>query len=554
MRQNRRDFVRGLGAAAGAVTLGSVPASAAAPPEGGYEVQRADVTVRSFDGTRIETTIFEPKADGEYPAVMATHGWGGSRDQNFGEGEDYASRGYVLLTFDSRGFGESGGNVGVDGPKEVRDVSALIDHLADHPKVRTEDPDGEDPVVGMFGGSYAGGIQLNAAAHDDRLDALVPEICWHDLNYALQPNGVVKTVWGLGLYGVGIGGSRQHEAESGDVRGLRQGLDTAVHRGIAEGLALNDFSQGTESYFAVRSPGHQLEAIAETSAPALFIQGWTDHLFVPNQAIWNYEGLRERGLETKLLFYNEGHEQIPVDGEYTQTVDISDEARRAWLDVHLKRGRVAAKGRKRLRSLLPDDVTYYSAQDEVNRSADAIPPSGATTHSVPLGASETVPGVQGESVVANGPATSNSYVLKDSYDGPATSVDFDIPATELGASEDGDRIEVLGAPHLDLNVRPLGDEAFLFVKPYHVRADGTATHINDLVTPLRVMAGPQGAGQVQEVSLELLAFHRYLQPGDSLRLTVAGADTGYNFSRRSAGAAVGHDSVLTVPTRPDPTA
>jgi predicted acyl esterase len=553
MRQNRRDFLTGLGAAAGAATLGTVPAGAAKPPEGGYEVEREDVTVRSFDGTRIETTIFEPKADGEYPAVMATHGWGGSRDQNFGEGEEYASRGYVLLTFDSRGFGESGGNVGVDGPKEVRDVSALIDRLAAHPKVRTEDPSGEDPVVGLFGGSYAGGIQLNAAAFDDRLDALVPEICWHDLNYALQPNGVVKTVWGLGLYGVGIGGSRQHEAESGDVTGFRQGLDLSVHRGIAEGVALNGFSGGTESYFDIRSPRYELDAIAETGAPALFIQGWTDHLFVPNQAVWNHDGLRERGLETKLLFYNEGHEQIPVDGEYAQTVDVSGAAQRAWLDAHLKRGKVAADARKRLRDLLPDDVTYYSAQDEVNRSADAIPPSGATDHAVPLGASETVPGVQGESVVMNGPATSNSYVLKDSYDGPATSVDFEIPATALGATEGGDRIEVLGAPQLDLNVRPLGDEAFLFFKPYHVRADGSATHINDLVTPLRVSSGPQDAGQSQQMSLELLAFHRYLAPGDSLRYTVAGADTGFNFSRRSAGAAVGHDSVLTVPTRPDPT-
>lgn len=542
---DRRDFLARL-SAAGVGTATLTAGGAAAGPDETYDVERRDEDINSWDGTTIATTVFEPATDGEFPAVLATHGWGGSRDQNFGEGETYAAGGYVLLTYDSRGFGESGGEVGVDGPNEVRDVSALLDWLADHPKVALDGPN--DPRVGMFGGSYAGGIQLNAAARDDRLDALVPEICWHDLVYSLEPNGVVKNVWGLGLYGVGAGGSRQHEAESGDAAGLRRGMDPEVHRATAESIVLNGFDEGSENYFAQRSPKYRLDAIAETGAPALFVQGWTDHLFVPNEAVWNFQGLRDRGLETKLLLYNDGHEQIPVDGEYEQAVSRSEVARRAWLDAHLKRGDAAAKARKRLRSLLPEAVTFYADQDGAFRSVDDLPPTDATPVELALGESETVPGVDGESVVLNGPATSNSYVVTQSWDGPGTSVDFDFPAEAFGAG-DGLRADLLGAPTLDLTVRPLGEEAFLFVKPYHVAADGTTIHVNDLVTPLAVTADPEGVGAPLEVSVELVAFQRYLAPGDVFRLTVAGADTAFNTARRAAGAAIDHDSTLTVPTR-----
>lgn len=526
---------------AGAATLSTVAAGAAsAAPGTEYDVERTDVPIESFDGTTIWTTVFEPAADGEYPAVLATHGWGGSRDQNFGEGEQYASDGYVLLTFDSRGFGESEGEVGVDGPKEVRDVAALIDYLETHPKVATG-PRG-DPTIGMFGGSYAGGIQLNAAAFDDRIDAIVPEICWHSLNYALEPNEVVKTVWGAALYAVGAGGSRQHEFTSGDVTGLREGMDPQIHRGIAEGVALNGFTEETEAYFALRSPKHKLDRI---DVPTLFIQGWTDHLFVPNEAVRNFHGLRDRGVETKLLFYNEGHEQIPVDGEYPQQVDVSDEARKAWLDAQLKRGRSKGRAEARLAHLLPEAVTYYASQDGVNRSADGLPPSGATTHDVELASVTDRPG--GQSPVLNGPGTSNSYAVTRSWDAQGSSVDFDVPAERLGAT-DG-RVELLGTPTLDLEVTPLGREAYLFFKLYHVAADGTATHVDDQVTPLAVTAAPQEVGSPQSVSVDLITVQRYLEPGDALRLTVAGADTGFNVARQAAGALVGHDSVLSLPVR-----
>ena len=81
--------------------------------------------------------------------------------------------GYAVLTWDARGFGCSDGEAQLDDPDvEGRDVSALLDWAADKPPVILQGPG--DPLVGMVGESYGGGIQTAAASHDPRIDAIVP--------------------------------------------------------------------------------------------------------------------------------------------------------------------------------------------------------------------------------------------------------------------------------------------------------------------------------------------------------------------------------------------
>jgi hypothetical protein len=70
-----------------------------------------------------------------------------------------------VLTWDSRGFGESGGTATVDYKGfEGRDVKALLTWLAKQPEARLD----RDPRVGMHGVSYAGAI----VGHADRRDGL----------------------------------------------------------------------------------------------------------------------------------------------------------------------------------------------------------------------------------------------------------------------------------------------------------------------------------------------------------------------------------------------
>ena len=137
------------------------------------------------------------------PVVFQTHGWGGTREQSpEGFTERLLDNGYGVLTWESRGFGDSGGEANVDSPEfEVRDAQALIDFVAGRKEILTDAPG--DPRMGWIGGSYAGGIQLNMAAVDSRPDAISPEIAWADLVQDLYPNKLLKKTWDQLLYAAG---------------------------------------------------------------------------------------------------------------------------------------------------------------------------------------------------------------------------------------------------------------------------------------------------------------------------------------------------------------
>src|SRR5690554_6843679 len=79
---------------------------------------RYDLTIYSFDGTPIAMTVFQPTLAKDQPAplVLYSHGWSGSRSKDL-SGSDSLTKtarklwesGYFVVTFDQRGFGESGG-------------------------------------------------------------------------------------------------------------------------------------------------------------------------------------------------------------------------------------------------------------------------------------------------------------------------------------------------------------------------------------------------------------------------------------------------------------
>src|SRR5688500_18887274 len=166
-----------------------------------------DAVVPSYDGTPIVTS-FHP-AEGlppgaKAPTILMTHGWGGTRDAE-GTGDTSESIGNVgagvlrragfnVLTWDSRGFGQSGGVVTVDHKdNEGRDVQALLDHVARQPEAQLDGPG--DPRAGMHGPSYAGSIQNIAAAIDGRVDAITPTIAWHSLLTSLYKEDTIKSGW-----------------------------------------------------------------------------------------------------------------------------------------------------------------------------------------------------------------------------------------------------------------------------------------------------------------------------------------------------------------------
>ena len=118
------------------------------------------------------------QASRRHPAVLTTHGFGGSKADMAGFGRLLADRGYVVLSYSGLGFGGSGCKVTLDDPDvDGRAGQQLVSYLggapgiafldAEHtepaPRLRVVRLDREhgrhDPRVGMIGGSYGGGSQ-----------------------------------------------------------------------------------------------------------------------------------------------------------------------------------------------------------------------------------------------------------------------------------------------------------------------------------------------------------------------------------------------------------
>ncbi|MDX6643021.1 MAG: type transport system ATP-binding protein, partial [Solirubrobacteraceae bacterium] len=155
------------------------------------------------------------------PLVIQMHGWGGAKS-GIDAMKALAARGYAVLNYTSRGFGNSCGSPAsrtssaaavtgcaqgwiklMDTRYEIRDAQDLAGKLADAGLV-----DGQR--VGAVGGSYGGGFSMALAALKDRImnattgqlapwtspagkpmriAAAAPFIPWTDLVYSLMPNG-----------------------------------------------------------------------------------------------------------------------------------------------------------------------------------------------------------------------------------------------------------------------------------------------------------------------------------------------------------------------------
>src|SRR4051794_19319598 len=104
-----------------------------------------DATVTSFDGTQIVLSFHPAPQGGKAPTILEGHGWGGSRETDPNAASDEATgnvgvgalrkAGFNVLTWDSRGFGTSGGAVTAGSPHaRGRDGSAPLPRAAGPPR------------------------------------------------------------------------------------------------------------------------------------------------------------------------------------------------------------------------------------------------------------------------------------------------------------------------------------------------------------------------------------------------------------------------------------
>lgn len=291
--------------------VASVVIAALLGPSFASASSRQDVAIASADGTPIAATLVLPDGaapSGGWPAVIFMHGLAQTRATGLAVAQSMRlSERYAVLAYDARGHGESGGLIGIDGPKEIADVRAVFSWLRDRPEV-------SDTRIGGWGVSYGGGAAWNSLAAGVPWAALEISISWTDLRQALVPQGLAKT---------------------GVIAGFLGSLDPK--RVDPEVFALRDaaFSGNLASVGPFAAARSSLSALKGVKTPVFIMQGRRDFAFGIGQALNAYRALA--GPKQLWIGLN-GH--APSSGVAADTPAMLAEGAR-WFDRFL-RGDTAA--------------------------------------------------------------------------------------------------------------------------------------------------------------------------------------------------------------------
>lgn len=152
------------------------------------------------EGVRLSAELFAPKAAAEQklPVIVMGHGWGGVAALLRPDATVFARAGYLVVTFDYRGWGASDSRViltrsapAEPAPKagvartysaevqEVREVVDPLEMVTDWLNVLhwlQGEPQADVNRIGIWGSSFAGGHVVWVAARDPRVKALVSQV------------------------------------------------------------------------------------------------------------------------------------------------------------------------------------------------------------------------------------------------------------------------------------------------------------------------------------------------------------------------------------------
>ena len=128
----------------------------------------------SFDshGSKIFGDLYYPDKKSDLsPGIIMCHGFAGVKEMLLpAYAKRFADHGYIVLTFDYRGFGESEGEPGRLDPKlQIEDIHNAINFFTGI--------DGVDiSRVGLWGTSYGGANAVLAASNTDKIKALCVQL------------------------------------------------------------------------------------------------------------------------------------------------------------------------------------------------------------------------------------------------------------------------------------------------------------------------------------------------------------------------------------------
>lgn len=528
-------------------------------------VQRQDRMMK-MNGVSVDTSYFTSGGTEPRPAVLIGHGFGGSKNDVRAQAEKLAADGYAVMTWSARGFGRTTGKITLNAPDgEVKDVSGLIDWLADRPEVEL-DAKG-DPRVGVTGASYGGAVSLLAAGHDDRVDAIAPVISYWNLADALFPDGVFKKLWS-GIFVSSGGGCERFQKQ------LCEMYERVAVSGKPDAAARELLTE--------RSP----EAVADRiDVPALILQGQSDSLFPLGHADAMAKAVKANGAPVSVDWISGGHDGGDDEGDRVQS-RIGD-----WFDRYLKEDKGADTGPGfRVTRTGGVDSTDGAAlkRGAVSATYPGLTSGGRKIALTGAGQQRPADGGQGGTMTGGGqqpgtdegreasagggrsaPAGGQTQTFRNpaganppsisavpgiggglsqlSSLGVGLSLDFPGQYARFESAPLDSSVHVTGSPTVRVNVQADQGDAVLFGKVYDVSPDGKQQVLpSQLVSPYRITPDEQG----KPVELTLPAVDHEVDAGHRLRLVLSATDLAYASPAEPATYTVTLDGALTVPTAP----
>ncbi|WP_371619235.1 alpha/beta fold hydrolase [Streptomyces sp. NBC_00454] len=554
-RRRRSRLLAGAAALAVVAGAGTLTATAAAGED--PAVHRED-RVLDMPGAGIDISYFTSGDRGgqgqgggaKRPVVLLAHGFGGSKEDVRPQAERLARDGYAVLTWSARGFGRSGGSIGLNDPDyEVKDVSRLIDWVAARPGVRLDAAG--DPRVGIAGGSYGGAISLLAAGHDPRVDAIAPSITYWNLADSLFPNDVFKKLWAGLFFTTGSAGGLQPGASAANAAPATTGAPAASAPASGQGCGRfqPELCAMYERVAVAGKPDPEARALLERRSPSavgsaikvptLITQGQDDSLFPLDQADAMARAIAANGAPVSVDWAAGGH-----DGGMREADRVEGRVK-TWFDRYLKEdpsvdtgpvfrvsrsgGIDSTDGEVKLRGATgstypgllsgPREFALAGREQSFGNPAGGAPP-----------ALSALPGIGGQLAALGG----------------GLSLDFPGQNARFESEPLTDEVRITGTPTVTLKVRSTAADgsAVLFGKVYDVGPDGRQQVLpSQLVAPVRV----ENAQQDRTVEMRLPAIDHAFAAGHRLRLVVAATDLGYASPAAPATYTVSAQGPLAVP-------
>ncbi|WP_327417407.1 CocE/NonD family hydrolase [Streptomyces sp. NBC_01233] len=289
-----------------------VAAVAADAPAASPELRFHDIP--GSGGITLKGNVFTPAgavSGRKYPLIVLPSSWGMPQIEYIAQARKLADSGYVVVSYTSRGFWLSGGQIEVAGPPDIADVSAVIDWaLANSPA--------DAGHIGLGGVSYGAGISLLASAHDPRIKAVVAMSGWADLIESIY-SGRTQHLQAAGVLGA-----------AGYLTG-RPGPELQSILGDFLGSRLDREQQMIE-WGRKRSAAEQVDRINANGTAIMLGNAWGDTIFPPNQ----YAKFYERLTGPKRLEFRPGdHATAEGTGLLGLPNDTWTNAHR-WFDRYLK--------------------------------------------------------------------------------------------------------------------------------------------------------------------------------------------------------------------------